>query len=421
MKPLASTSGSKTGAFTQTREMTQHSGQRALMLITTLTYGGAESQVVRLALELKALGWTVAVACMVPPSAHTAVLLDAHIPVHSLEMKRGIPDPRALFRLARLLRNFQPDIVHAHMVHANLLGRLVRLVHPIRVLICTAHNLRETSEKGGGTWHKELLYRITDPLAHRTTIICKAAFDRYVQTKAVPARRLQIIPNGVDTAVFAPSLAVRHRIRTSLALTNEFTWLAVGRLVEQKDYPNLLRALALLPAGNWSLLIAGKGPLEANLRALVAELGLVEHVRFIGTTNNMPDVFNAADAFVMSSSFEGLSAALLEAACTGLPAVVTDAGGNSDLVLDQRTGYVVPPQDSQALASAMKRLMSMAEPERLALGTAARQHCLDYYRFDKIARTWVRLYSRLLAIRPGTPALETYPQSVVAAGDSSAS
>src|SRR3954452_2593524 len=104
MKASGSRDRPDTEASTKTRQVIRYPDRRVLMLITTLTYGGAESQVVRLALELKALGWTVAVACMVPPSAHTAVLLDAYIPVHSLEMKRGIPDPRALFRLARLLR-----------------------------------------------------------------------------------------------------------------------------------------------------------------------------------------------------------------------------------------------------------------------------------------------------------------------------
>ncbi len=85
------------------------------------------------------------------------------------------------------IREFNPDVVHAHMVHANLLGRFTRLICPMRALICTAHNLRETSEKGGPTWHKELLYRLTDFLADRTTIICHAAYERYIQTRAVPA------------------------------------------------------------------------------------------------------------------------------------------------------------------------------------------------------------------------------------------
>ncbi len=153
------------------------------MLITTLTFGGAETQVVRLAIELKQRGWTVRIACLVDPDAYIGQLKDNDIETVSLGMPRGIPDPRAIWRLKQELSAFRPDVVHCHMVHANLLGRITRILRPVPALICTAHNLQERSEKGGGTWHKEFLYRITDSLADSTTIICQAAFDRYISVR----------------------------------------------------------------------------------------------------------------------------------------------------------------------------------------------------------------------------------------------
>ena len=369
------------------------------MLITTLTYGGAETQVVRLAKELKARNWEVAVACMVAPSAHTEELKSANIPVYSLDMKRGVPDPRAIFQLAALIKRFSPDVVHAHMVHANLLGRLTRLVCPIRVLICTAHNLRETSEKGGPTWHKEMLYRVTDFLSERTTIICQAAYDRYLQKKASPASKLLMIPNGVDTDKFAPSEEIRIRTRKDLNAGDSFLWLAVGRLVEQKDYPNLFNAITKLPEGNWRVVIAGNGPLEHELKELTAKLAITDRVQFIGARNNMADLFKASDAFVMSSAFEGLSMALLEASSTGLASVVTDVGGNRELVIDNETGYVVPAQNTQKLADGMTNLMNLSEIERQELGRAARKRCLRDYRFQAVAEKWIQLYNGLLHAR----------------------
>jgi glycosyltransferase involved in cell wall biosynthesis len=284
------------------------------------------------------------------------------------------------------------------MVHANLLARFTRLICPIPVLICTAHNLRETSEKGGPTWHKELLYRMTDFLADRTTIICKAAYERYIRTKAVPRGKLHMIPNGVDTDKFAPSDAIRERVRKELNLGDSFVWLAVGRLVEQKDYPNLFSALTRVPEGNWRVLIAGKGPMETDLKTLVDELALADRVQFLGTRANMPDLFKASDAYVLSSSFVGLSMALLEAAASGLPAVVTDVGGNRDLVLDGQTGHVVPPANPQALATAITRLMELSLGERRALGNFARRHCVEHYRFEGIGEQWVRLYRSFMAL-----------------------
>jgi glycosyltransferase involved in cell wall biosynthesis len=366
------------------------------MLITSLNFGGAESQVVRLATELKTRGWVVAIVCMVAPSAYLGQLESIGISVHDLGMPRGLPDPRAIWRLRSLIREFNPDIVHSHMVHANLLGRIVRLVCRFPALICTVHNLRETSEKGGPTWHKELLYRTTDFLADTTTIICGAAFDRYLRVSAVPPGRLKMIPNGVDMEYFSPSKERRLAARRSMGVENHFVWLAVGRLVEQKDYPNLLRALSLVGDGDWLVLIAGSGPIAEDLQVECARLGLNGRVRFLGACEDILDLYHAADAFVMSSEFEGLSVALLEASSMGLPSVVTRVGGNTDVVIDGVSGYVVEPRDPGRIAGAMRSMMDAQPEQRLAFGLAARQHCLANYCFETITQKWVDLYLHYL-------------------------
>lgn len=374
---------------------------RVLLLITTLTFGGAETQVVHLAKELRKRGCVVSVVCLIKPNNWVEELRRDGIAVYSLNMRRGIADPRAIFRLRALIKNLQPDVVHSHMVHANLLGRITRLVCPMPVLVCTAHNLRETSEKGGATWHKEVLYRLTDFLADRTTIICKAAFARYVDRKAVPVSKLEVIPNGIDTGRFSPpSETARSSARAMRGIDDsEFIWLAVGRLVEQKDYPTLLRALQLIGRKDWRLLVAGSGPLLGDLNRECTRLGLADRVQFLGAKEDILDLYKAADGFVMSSTFEGLSAALLEASAMGLPSVVTAVGGNSEIVLDGTTGYVVPPSDSVALANGMEKLMR-AEPEiRRQLGAAARQYCIGAYQFDGVLNKWLDLYSRCLSLR----------------------
>jgi len=366
---------------------------RILILITTLTFGGAETQVVRLATELKMRGWTVCVVCMVKPTAYTSQLEAEHIPVHSLDMRRGLADLRAVFRLKALIGDFRPDVVHCHMYHANLLGRVTRLFCRIPALVCTAHNFRETSEKDGPTWHKELLYRITDPLADKTTIICNAAFERYVRVGAVPRRKFQMVPNGIDTDHFTRSKDRRDRARAALGIGSEFVWLAVGRLVKQKDYPTLFRALERLKNEQFVLLIAGNGPLEEELKEECRARGLDGHVRFCGAREDILDLYSAADAFVMSSEFEGLSAALLEAASTGLPAVVTDVGGNADVVTDQITGYVVPPMAPKPLAEAMHRLMALSPECLQAMGDGARQLCHEQFRIAAVMDKWTDLYA----------------------------
>jgi len=371
---------------------------RILFLITTLFVGGgAEAQVVRLATELQARNWTVCVVCMVKPRGYVSFLEQHHIAVHSLDMKEGVPDPRAVFRLRSIIRDFRPDIVHCHMYHSNILGRITRLFCPMPLLICTAHNLKETSRRDGPTWHKELLYRITDRLADQTTIICKAGFDRYLRVGAVPRNRLQVIPNGIDMDIFTRSEQRRRSARNALGIGSEFVWLAVGRLVKQKDYPTLFRALAMMKRRDFIVLIAGSGPLEQELRQDCARLGLDGCVRFCGTREEILDLYNAADAFVMSSKFEGLPLALLEAAALELPAVATDVGGNSEVIVDNKTGYLVPQAAPAQLADALKRLMDATPEYRKAMGLAARQRCRDHYEISAVMDQWLDLYDKSMS------------------------
>ncbi|MGA3344263.1 MAG: glycosyltransferase [Terracidiphilus sp.] len=365
------------------------------MLVTNLTFGGAEAQVARLAGELKTRGWEVAVVCLTEPDAHVNEIESQGISIHRLRIRRRFPDPRAIFRLCGLIKCFRPDVVHCHMFHANLLGRITRIFCRIPALVCTVHNLRETSERGGPTWHKERLYRLTDGLADQTTVICKAAFDRYVQVGAVPQERLRVIPNFIDTQYFSPQSDRRIKARRALGFKKEFVWLAVGRLVKQKDYPNLLRAVHKLGTEPMTMVVAGGGPLAGELRDLLIRLELPAKVRFLGTSESILDLYNAADAFVMSSQFEGLSVALLEASSMALPAVVTDAGGNAEIVRHEATGYVVPRGDPTALSDAMRQMMRNPEPERRAMGQNARAVCIGRYRTGIVVQQWLDLYTEV--------------------------
>jgi glycosyltransferase involved in cell wall biosynthesis len=388
---------------------------RILMVVTNLTFGGAETQVVRLATEFKNRNWQVCIASMVEPDAFVGQLEKQGIHVHVLAMRRGLPDPRAIARLRSLVKRFSPDVVHCHMFHANILGRVTRLFCRMPALICTIHNLRETSERGGPTGYKEFLYRLTDRLASRTTIICRAAFDRHVRVGAVPRNRLHLIPNGVDTDFFLPSEELRLRTRKALGVDSKFVWLAVGRLVSQKDYPNLFRALAELDHKQFVVLIAGNGPLELELRDQCARLGLDTCVQFCGAREDILPLYNAADSFVMSSEFEGLSVALLEAASMGLPAVATDTGGNAEIVKDGSTGYVIPPNNHTALGQAMQRIMTLPVERRKSMGDAARHYCTQHYRTTRVVDQWRELYAGCL---PSKQFRNTVPRLIPSAKQS---
>src|SRR5687768_14642609 len=153
--------------------------RRITFVSTALTHGGAEHQVSLLATGLARRGWDVSVVSMRPPEAHVDVLEQAGVEVASLDMRRRVPDPRGVLALAQHVRRRRPDVVHSHMVHANLLARATRPFARMPVLISTAHNIRE-----GPQW-RELAYRATDSFCDLTTNVSRAAVERYVQIRAV--------------------------------------------------------------------------------------------------------------------------------------------------------------------------------------------------------------------------------------------
>jgi glycosyltransferase involved in cell wall biosynthesis len=370
-----------------------HGGRLRIQFVSTsLARAGAETQVVHLARRLVARGHRVGVVSLLDPLAFHAELVADGIDVVSLGMRRGQADPRALFRLARVVRRERPHVVHAHMVHANLVARLARPLAWAPVLVSTAHNIDE----GGRA--SELAYRFTDRLTSVTTNVARAAVDRYVHVGAVPAGRIRYVPNGLDVATCRVAPGERARLRTELSVGDRFLWLAAGRLDVQKDYGVLLAAFANPPVPGRMLVIAGEGPLQRDLEAAAARLGLgPDAVRFLGQRPDVPSLLAAADGFVMSSAWEGLPMVLLEAAAAARPAVVTAVGGDADVVLHERTGLVVPAHDPPALAAAMRRVETLPEATRAAWGAAAYEHVATNFQLDRVVDLWLALYRELLA------------------------
>jgi len=148
------------------------------------------------------------------------------------------------------------------------------------------------------------------------------------------------------------------------------------------------------------LLLAGTGPLEADLRQLAATLGVDDRVRFLGIRSDMPELMNAADCFVLSSAWEGMPLVLQEASASELPIVATRVGGNAEVVLDGSSGFLVPPGDENALAAAMKKMMALPEPQRDAIGRAGREYIVNRFDMENVLGEWEGIYEELLLAHP---------------------
>lgn len=372
-----------------------HEQRRITLLTTGLALAGAEEQTVLLAVGLHQRGWRVQVISMLPPQAHAERLTVAGVQVVLLGVRKDIPDARPVIRLARTLWRFRPHVLHCHQVHANLLGRLIRCITPASVVISTAHSISE-----GPPW-REWAYRHTDVLCDLTTNVSQAAVDRYLRVGVAPPDKLVLVPNGVDTSAYAPNPEIRSATRAALGLGDRFAWLAVGNLREPKDYPNLLAAVAKLrnDCRDLLLLIAGAGPLEGRLQEIIRTDGLADMVKLLGHRTDVASLMNAADAFVISSAWEGLPMVLLEASACGLPIVATQVGGNAEVVLNGQSGLLEPPHDPEKLADAMGRIMRLPTQSRRGMGLAGRAHVIDRYSLGSVIDRWEEIYAQLLTAK----------------------
>jgi glycosyltransferase involved in cell wall biosynthesis len=367
---------------------------KILMLSTSLGLGGGDKEVIAIASNLIGRGHEVKMISMVPPGI---MGLEAHsrgIDVSSLNMSPGFPNPRVIPKLISSIRKWQPDIFHSHMVHANLLARLVRVFTGVPVQISTAQNIDESE---GQAW-REIAYKATDFLCDLTTNVSKIGVERYIKDGLISKGKAIFIPNSVDINKFYPNKDLRKLTRIELGLEDRFTWLAVGRFYPQKDYDTMIEGFssALKKYPHALLMIAGEGILQPEIENKVKTLGIEANVKFLGPRRDIPALMNAADAHLMSSSYEGMPLVLLEAAATGLPVVATDVGGVKETVLSGKSGILVPPQNPEALANAIFKLMEIPHGERLEMGKIGREYAIANYSTDEVVTKWEKLYLELL-------------------------
>jgi len=352
--------------------------------------GGAERQAMLLAKGLRRRGWRVSVVALSGSGgAAAAELCDCGVAFTSLEMRKGLADPRGWIRFQRWLWREQPDVLHAHLPHAAWLCRWSRLAAPVPVVIDTLHS--SSTGKSG----RHFGYACSRWLPDHVTAVSRATAASHLAAGMVREDQVSILANGIEVDAWQPDAHARREARWLLGLTDEFLWLAVGRLEAVKDYPTLLKALAYAPE-KARLLILGTGPQEMELIALARKLGLERRVCLLGFEPNVQRWMQAADGFVLSSRYEGLPMVLLEAGAGAVPAVATDVPGTCEVIVDGVNGRLARAGDPQSLCEAMTGLMRMPLEERYAMGECARRRVIAEFGLDTVLNRWERLYEALL-------------------------
>lgn len=367
------------------------SGRHVVQLIPTLNrIGGAERQLLLLSRELHRRGWQVSVVTLSGDGGDVVTeLCRDGIAYHSLKMRHSLLDVRGWWRWVHWLLRERPEIVHAHLPHALWISRWSRLFMRYPRRVDTLHT------PAVGPWSRKLAFALTRSLPHHTTAVSKAVEDAFLAHRLVRAERLGVLPNAVDCGAWKPDQEERAIQRRKLQIRDEFVWLAVGRLEPVKDFSLLLSAFAELP-NNCVLYVVGSGPLEAELRAQAWLSRLNERVRFPGFQSNLLPWMLAADGFVLSSRWEGLPMALLEASACGVPSVTVDLPGAREVVADEPCD-AISGRDAAALSHAMLQLMQCPAAERIAMGLRARERVLTNFSVDAVLTQWEHLYLTLIS------------------------
>ncbi|MDA0577521.1 MAG: glycosyltransferase family 4 protein [Verrucomicrobia bacterium] len=331
-------------------------------------FSGGEVQVFLLLEGLRQRGHEVTLFAP-PGSASEAEARQRNIPVRPYA-PRGAADLFMMWRLRRALREGVFDLVHLHSGHAIWLGAMA--ARPLGMPIVATKRMDRRIRPG----LKSLL--IWQRWVDAAVAISPAVAELFHAAR-VPTARIHTICSVLDPARTRASRP-RDRVRQSLACPPDVVaLLSAGSLHQRKGMDVLLKALARLPdAPRHHLYIAGEGPERPALTQLAASLGLRARVSFLGQRMDTADLLNAADIFVIPSRSEGLGNAALEAMGCALPVVAGAVGGLRHVVADGTTGILVPPDNPDALAEALRNLIGKPQRRR-DMGAAGRQRVTSHF------------------------------------------
>jgi glycosyltransferase involved in cell wall biosynthesis len=362
---------------------------KVLHLLATMPVGGAEDLVAAIVRGLDPQRFTVAVATLGPPGPVGRELRAQGHEVVSLglDIKRTSAW-RVVGAVRRLLKADPPDILHTHLYHPNLYGRLGSLGLGLTGVVAAVHN-SYTRVK----FHRRLWNFLLGWATDRVLVGSAQVWQDVRRYDGVPASRLTLMPYGIPLDEPDPPLS-REAARERLGLpAGALVIGAVGRLEEQKGHAHLLAALPEVRREILDLvvLLVGEGRRQEDLRRQVRDLGLEGTVRFLGTRRDLPEIFRALDLFVQPSLWEGLPLALLKAMGAGLAVVATRVSGSREAVTDGVNGCLVAPGDPQALARAILDLHRQPETRR-RLGDAARRTVAERYSLEAMLQRLEELY-----------------------------
>ena len=363
-------------------------GIRVMHLLWRLGVAGTEVGVVKLSNALASRGFETCICSFVAPIGLEDVV-DPRVEVCNLAHRDGT-SARLIWRLSRIMRRVRPDILHTHSWGTLCEGMLAAKLAGIERIV---HGEHGTLESRPLNLHVQ---RWAWRRANQVLSVSSRLAEHISTQVGFPLDRIRVIRNGVDLERFSPGDRRAARMALGLEPHRKFVG-TVGRLVPVKSQRTLIQAIAILASRqvDCSAILVGEGPLREPLKGLAAQLGVGHLVHLLGQRNDVHRVLPSLDVFALPSLSEGLSNTIIEAMATGLPVVSTRVGGADELVREGETGHLVPPDDPQALADALARILTSGE-HAVQMGSQSLKRARQQFGLDRMVSEYEELYLTLL-------------------------
>lgn len=369
-------------------------------LITELASGGAETQLQHLVLASAGSRFRHAVIVLGEGGAISDELKVAGVEVHILRMRRGQRILSGIGQLVRHIRRLKPDVLHCWLYHACLLGVFAGLMaRKTRVIwgLRAAHD-----ELGVFSPLTRIIVRLCAFLSAcpRVIVVNSNAGRMVHEGLGYKTSRMRVVPNGVDTELFAPRPEDRQSVRVELDLPPDVVMVGmIARYDPMKDHAMFLRAAGLVLREHASarFVLAGTGVTKSNrqLAQLVQDNGLQDVVHLLGPRRDIPRLASALDIACLSSWSESFPNVVLEAMASAVPCVVTNVGDTASVVGAE--GRVVPPRDSAAFAEAVCGLIAAGSKARALAGRLARMRVLSQFTIQRTVDSYESIYDEVIS------------------------
>jgi glycosyltransferase involved in cell wall biosynthesis len=376
--------------------------RRLLVVTESLGVGGTETHLIRTLPRLVEHGWSVVTFCLTERGERAEQVEAAGVEVFAppkLARRKG-----AIFRypahvtiagnqLYWLMRRWRPQIAHFYLPGPYLIGAPVAMATHVPIKVMSRRSLSDYQQNWPTVARLERrLHAKMDAVTGNSRAVVRQLIE-----EGIPEAKARLIYNGIEPWRTLPD---RGEARRRLGLDDDaLIGAVVANLIQYKGHRELVRGLShlepLLP-GAWRVLFAGRDHgLRAELEALAAARGISHRIQFLGEYADIALLLAAADFGLLTSREEGFSNVILEGMSAALPMIVTDVGGNAEAVINEETGFVVPPRDPKAISDAILRLAD--DPAlRQRFGAAAQKRVEETFSIERCVKAHAELYQDLL-------------------------